>query len=198
MRLWTIQHPEVYTILQQRGVYYADGRRVTRWFRPAYRWMVEQMKSRLPDYSGRYPIWAWHTPKPDMRMSSYRDPVGEPCVRLALKIPDEEASRRVLLSGFDHWGWHALNNWYLWLSDEEYEWWGNLAGEHRHEAKVPQHLQEMIRRSWERIFDLEALDEAARLDPEVYAPLRVQATFEEIRLDEVVRVEHFRAIDIKA
>ena len=69
----------------------------------------------------------------------------------------------------------------------------------QHTDKMPSHLQEMIYRSWERVFDLEALDRAAWLeDPEVYTPLRVQATFEEIRLDDVVKVEHFRAIDLKA
>ena len=197
MRLWTIQHPKVYDALRERGVYRADGRRAMQWYRPAYRWMMEQMKSRLPGYSGHYPVWAWHTPKPDMRMSSYRAPAHEPVVRLTLEIPDEEASRRVLLSGFDAWGWHALNNWYLWLSDEEYEWWTGAAGEHRFEEELPPRLQEVVHRSWERMFDLDALDEAARQDPEVYSPLRVQAAFGEIRLDDVAKVEHFRAMDLR-
>lgn len=198
MRLWTIQDPRVWEVLRETGHFRADGRRVYKWFRPAYRWMVGQMERRLPGYhKGRYPVWAWHTPKPDMRMSGYRLAPGEEGVRLTLEIPDGEAADRVLLSGFDAWGWHALNNWYLWLSDEEYEWWTDLAGEHRHETQVPGHLQEMIHRSWERVFDLKALDEAARMDPEVYATPRVQATFGEIRLDDVVRVERLRTVDLK-
>ncbi len=183
--------------MRKTGHFRADGRRAYHYFRPAYRWMVRQMERRLPGYhKGRYPVWAWHTPKPDMRISSYRLPPGEEAVRLTLEIPDEEAAGRVLLSGFEDW--HSpLNNWYLWLSDEEYEWWKKLAGEHRHQTEVPGHLQEMIHRSWERVFDLEALDRAARTDPEVYEPPRVQATFAEIRLKEVVKVERFRGLDLK-
>ncbi len=162
------------------------------WFRPAYRWLMGQMRERLPDCSGRrYPIWAWHTPKPDMREVGYYSP-GEMCVRLTLDIADEEASRRVLLSGFDAWGWHVLNNWYLDVSDEEYEWWDKLAPR-RFDEELSPCLQEIVHRSWERIFDLELLDRAAREDWETYSPLRVQATFEEIRIEEVVKVEHFRA-----
>lgn len=114
MRLWTIQDPRVWEVLRETGHFRADGRRVYKWFRPAYRWMVGQMERRLPGYhKGRYPVWAWHTPKPDMRMSSYRLPPGEEGVRLTLEIPDEEAAVRVLRSGFEDW--HSpLNNRYLW------------------------------------------------------------------------------------
>lgn len=119
-------------------------------------------------------------------------PPGELCVRLTLEIPDEEAADRVLLSDFDGWGWHALNNWYFALSDEEYQWWDRLAPR-RFEEELPEHLQEMIHRSWERIFDFAALEEAERFQGDPSTPRRVQATFEEIHLGEVVKAERFRA-----
>jgi hypothetical protein len=192
LRLWTIQHPAVWEVLRERGVYRVDGRRVWKEFRPAYRWLIVQMKERLPGYSGRYPIWAWHTPKPDMREVGHYPP-GKPCARLTLEIPDEEAPSRVLLSGFDAWGWHVLNNWYLYLSDEEYEWWDRLAPERFREGLSP-HLQEMVHRSWERIFDLELLDRAAREDEEACSPLHVQATF----LSNLHHVTHTKRLSIRA
>ena len=56
---------------------------------------------------------------------------------------------------------------------------------------MPSHLQEMVHRSLDRVFDLEALDQATRMYPEVYELPRVQATFEEIRLEDVLKVEYF-------
>lgn len=199
MRLWTIQNPVVWDLLRERGVYRSDGRRVAGWRRPGYRWMISQMERRLPGYpSGRYPVWAWHAPKPDMRRFSFRRRLDGECVRLTLEISDEEAAGRVLLSDLDAWGWHVLYNCYLWLSDEEYEWWMEFAGEYRFETEMPERLQEMVYQSWERIFDLEALDLVARADPEVYKPARVQATLGEIRLGDVVTAERFGAKSPKA
>ena len=66
-----------------------------------------------------------------MRMSACRLHADDEGVCLTPEIPDEEAAGRVLLSGFNAWGWHVLNNWYLDLSDEEYEWRAGLASEGR-------------------------------------------------------------------
>ena len=127
MRLWTMQHPAVWDLLRERGEFRADGRRAYGWFRPAYRWMIGQMGRRLPGYpAGRYPVWAWRAPKPDMRMIAYRPQPGEELVRLTLEIPDAEAAGRVLLSGFESWAVFSLNNHYLCVDDEEFEWWWGL------------------------------------------------------------------------
>jgi hypothetical protein len=63
----------------------------------------------------------------------------------------------------------------------------------RFEADPPRRLQEMVYRSWERIFDLDALNKAARADSAPYTPQRAQLTFEEIRIEDAVKAEHFCA-----
>lgn len=193
LHLWTIQHPAVWDLVRERGVYRADGRRTFRWFRPAYRWMIGQMGRRLTAYpTGRYPVWAWHAPKPDMRMCAYRPQPGEEVVRLTLEIPDADAAVRVLLSGFEAWGVHALNNSYLWVSDEELEWWTGLDGARPLGRRLPPRLQGAVHRSWERIFDLGLMEQVERESEAPYLPLRVQATLGEIRPGDVVAVERFR------
>ena len=192
--MWTVQHPAAWEALRERGAYRADGRRVFWWFRPAYRWMIGEMERRLPGYpKGRYPVWAWHTPKPDMRMSAYRPQPGEEAVRLTLEIPNGEAAERVLLSGFEAWGVYALNNSYLCVDDEESEWWWGLEDKRRYGSPLPTWLQVDIHRSWERIFDLGLMEKlerehGANVDSQ---PLRVQATLGNIWLGDVVEVERF-------
>jgi hypothetical protein len=63
----------------------------------------------------------------------------------------------------------------------------------RFEEDPPRRLQEMVYRSSERIFDLDALNKAARADSAPYTPQRAQLTFEEIRIKDVVKAEHFCA-----
>lgn len=192
MRLWTLQHPAG-DLLRERGEFRADGRRVFRWFRPAYRWMVGQMGRRLPGYpSGRYPVWAWHSPKPDMRMDAYSPRPGEELVRLSLEIPDGEAAGRVLLSGFESWGVFVLNNHYLCVDEEESEWWWGLEERRPLGRPLPPRLREEVHRSWERIFDLGLMERAERESGAPYLPPRVQATLGEVQLADVMAVERFR------
>ena len=63
---------------------------------------MQQMKQRLPNYRGEYPVWIW-IKKPDMRHSGHFEG-GTKCVRLTLEIDP----KNVLGSDFDDW--HCVLN----------------------------------------------------------------------------------------
>ena len=66
IRLWTIQTPLAWSLLQQHNSLSGDGRRADPFFRPAYRWLMEQMSLRTKGYTGRFPIW-FRAEKPDFQ-----------------------------------------------------------------------------------------------------------------------------------
>ena len=88
MRLWTIQSPEVYQLIEETGVYRCDpyqsgmltpideskaGLELEKQFADSYDWLVRQMEKRIgPRPEGVvYPVWAWYQygfkRKPDLR-----------------------------------------------------------------------------------------------------------------------------------
>ncbi len=189
VRLWTIQPWEVWEEFQSKGILRGDGRRVDPEFRFAYKWMMGQMKKRLPDYTGRYPIWVWCYPKPDLRRNGYL-PAKRSGVRIECLIPQA----RVLLSDFDTW--HCvLNPDYIGLSQGEEEVWQErlLQMEWRNcferYQKLPPNLKEWMEESWERIFGLEELNASKWTGPIRY----IQGVLEEIYIGEVARIKIFTA-----
>ena len=177
LRLWTIQTALAWSLLQEKKVLSGDGRRVDRFFKPAYRWLKEQMAVHITEYGGRYPIWFW-THKPDFRQYRYWNysKPGIPIVLLECLVPEE----RVLLSDYE--SWHIpLNNGYLALDEAEWDAWyarcdaGHITSEQAEQEK---------RESWQRVFDFELLKE----NPDWNGPPGdVQATVEVLRLEEVVK-----------
>jgi len=186
--LWTIQSPECWEKLQRQGFLQADGRRVWREFRPPYLWMMEQMRRRLPGYSKKYPLWAWYYPKPDLR-DAHQAPRGVQGVRIEFSIP----ANRILLS--DCFAWNVvLDRRHLPLSDEEEtDWISRLPAKWTsypdldYEELDPD-LQRHVATSWERIFDFELLYSSSNWGDGAYS---IQAVFEEIQLDDVIRVTPF-------
>lgn len=220
VRLWHIVREDVWEQHQRAGVIRADGRRAGRFFqgaRPAYRWMMGQMRRRLAGYGGRYPVWAWAAPKPDLRSTFYLS-AGTRGVRLECLVP----AAAVLLSDFRAWC-GVLSQDYIELTEEEFDdrerrehealdaavrelpedqqaaarfRWAGSGGF----AKLPPDLQREARTSWERVFDLEAIYASdnwygGKWTGGRYAgtrgPQMVQAVLEEIRLDQVVAVTPF-------
>lgn len=59
---WTDQHPAVRNLLQSAGCYHADGRRVPKSLRPAFRWLRNEMRSRVPGATGRPLVWLTAVP----------------------------------------------------------------------------------------------------------------------------------------
>lgn len=168
MKLWTIQRLPAWQQLQQTGRLQGDLNRICDPdFLPAYLWMMEQMKLRLPSYQGGCPIWAWSQPKPDLRQSGHF-PRGTAGVRLELRIEPE----RVLLSDIGTWN-HVLNHSPVTFFESE-----------------PWDLPESeLQESWNRIFDLTS----ARDENWAGKPDYIQAVFEELLISDVVRETHFIA-----
>jgi hypothetical protein len=184
----------------------------------AYDWMRQQMAKRIPDYQGNWPWWAWHTwytqndkpcHSPDLRRERFNYNLGEDWVRLHLEIPDE----KVLLSCFDGWR-SVLNHWFLCHTEEEddaleAEWNSIRHGNPKislvelramlkkgiepppltpeQQAKMDD-FDRRRKESWEKAFDLDWM----RSSPLWEGATAIQACFEELRLDQVKKVTHFK------
>ncbi len=196
MRLWMIVTEAALKALERDGEMVADGRRTLRDFRPAYRWMAEQMTARIgpPPRPGSLPLWAWkqwlgpHRLRPDLRCSGHQ-PRGTASVRLTLDVPDAD----VLLSDFDGWH-HVLNGWHLAVSEAEADAFeGDLAA-----AGVPpgwpypEPFRSRMVESWQRIFDIDrtGLDPFWHGDP---AQQSIQATLWRLAVGQVRSIERFMA-----
>lgn len=169
MRLWTIQDRPAHQRLLNRGVLYGDWRRVdAQCFKPAYKWLCDQMEKRGIRLRGRPPMWAWPH-KPDMRTSAHNYRGKNGVVLLELEVPDE----LVLLSHFN--AWHCvLNDHYLVTRDDE------LEGMFDH----PRHAVEA---SWQLVFDRGAMAAIPGYD-DLY-----QATFPTIKVEQIVSARQFAA-----
>jgi len=177
VRLWTIQSHDAWENFNKTGALRADGRRVQRHDLDSYRWMMEQMQRRLPVYRGRFPVWAWYKPKPDLRGTGFLPP-GVKGFRIEFVVP----AARVLLSDFNSWH-HVLNGWYLPLTRDEAEEWFRLDNTSFNQAVTRKRLLD----SWERIFDLTLLHRS-----ELTAPVtNVQGVLEEVYLREVEHADIF-------
>lgn len=176
IRLWTIQTPLAWSILKQQNSLSGDGRRADPFFKPAYRWLKEQMSLRTKGYTGRFPVWFW-TEKPDFRKYRFRNysTPGQPIVFLECLIPIE----RVLLSDYESWH-SALNNWHLSLTEEESDDFDNRV--ETGQITREQATQEK-RISWERVFDFDLL----RSHPDWHGEPTLQATVETLYRKEVVK-----------
>lgn len=166
LQAWTIQTLECWRAFQKKGILRADGRRVWPGHRHAYHWIRAQMAKRIASYRGGFPVWFWHSPKPDLRAGAHL-PRGTRGVRLELRIAQE----RALLLDFETW--HCvLNGWALpltWKVDRE------LGSSHE------------IQKTWERVFDLPALRRSRLWG----GALRIQGVVEFLLLDEVIGVDRF-------
>jgi hypothetical protein len=196
--LWSIQSAEAWKVLQSSGMLHGDAWYAFEGFTLAYAWMAERMDKRLPARRPTHdvlPLWAWYQydgsrkRKPDLRCAGHL-PRGEQGVRIEFEIDDG----LVLLSDFELWH-YVLNYWYLPASmgrGEDFE--ARLAkqGLSFHIAKpLPDPvLDEEIRVSWERIFDLEWAEK------DIAAPRAqksIQATFWELPLSSVRQADEFVA-----
>lgn len=187
MILWTSQEEAVYNELLKTGVYRCDlNLSSMKDCREKYDWLVRQMKQRIgpPPDKVTYPVWAWYQQqgkhrKPDLRRERWEVGCdGERFACLEIEIPD----RDVLLSDFD--AWCMLLSDFL-ISDTEEE---DRCLEAQYEALSPSEKRRMKDKNWERVFDLSPLNNGwARRGYEI------QATFWELRLEQVRDVRFFRA-----
>lgn len=187
MILWTSQEEAVYNELLKTGVYRCDlNLSPMKDCRKQYDWLVRQMKQRIgpPPEQVTYPVWALYQQdgkhrKPDLRRERWAVGCnGERFACLEIEIPD----RDVLLSDFD--AWCMLLSDFL-ISDTEQE---GCCLEAQYEALSPSEKRRMKEKNRERVFDLSPLNNGwARRGYEI------QATFWELRLEQVRDVRFFRA-----
>ena len=187
MILWTSQEEAVYNELLKTGVYRCDFNLSSmRDCRKQYDWLVRQMKQRIgpPPEQVTYPVWAWYQQqgkhrKPDLRRERWEFGCdGERFACIEIEIPDRE----VLLSDFD--AWCMILSDFL-ISDTEEE---ARRPEAQYEALSPSEKRRMKDKNRERVFDLSPLNNGwARRGYEI------QATFWELRLEQVRDVRFFRA-----
>lgn len=187
MILWTCQEEAVYNALLKTGVYRCDlNLSSMKDCREKYDWLVRQMKQRIgpPPEQVTYPVWAWYQQqgkhrKPDLRRERWAVGCnGERFACLEIEIPDRE----VLLSDFD--AWCIILSDFL-ISDTEQE---DRCLEAQYEALSPSEKRRMKEKNWERVFNLSPLNNGwARRGYEI------QATFWELRLEQVRDVRFFRA-----
>ena len=187
MILWTIQPPEIYDIIKETGVFHCDPALISMpEFAGAYDWLATEMIKRVgpPPEGVTYPVWAWHTwygkrEKPDLRRMRWETgDAGEKQVCLEIDIPDD----KVLLSDYD--AWHAvLNDWLLSDSEEESD-----QLEAYLETLSTEEKAAFKHKNWKRVFDVSPFknDWTSRGD-------FVQATFWELRKDQIRGVRHFTA-----
>lgn len=200
MILWSIQHYPAYECLQETGVLRANESHLfcEDDFRYAYDWMSEKMLNTglVPPHGVRYPVWAWYQwegkrKRRDMREGGHAKR-GEKIVQLTIDIDDAD----VLLSDFDLFH-YPLNGWYLPTNESD-----DLAFENHYKSLGYSHqdmsnpkvqtndmkkLRAAIVLSWDRIFQLEKED-----DGWLYGKNEgksIQATFWELRLEQVVKAE---------
>jgi hypothetical protein len=146
--------------------------------------MASQMSQRLAAYGGGFPVWFWHSPKPDLRRGSHL-PRGEHGVRIELELPRD----RTLLLDFETW--HCvLNHWHLSKSsEEEAEWDRKTNGFAPFGAVLPPHLEAELQSTWDRVFDFELLRSAG-----MWGPIdRIQGVTEYVLLSEVRSAKSFVA-----
>ena len=144
------------------------------------------MKQRIgpPPEQVTYPVWALYQQdgkhrKPDLRRERWAVGCnGERFACLEIEIPDRE----VLLSDLDVWC-IILNDGLL--SDTEQE---DRFLEAQYEALSPSEKRRMKEKNWERVFDLSPLN-----NDWMRRGYDIQATFWELRLEQVRDVRFFRA-----
>lgn len=182
--LWTIQDEAAFEVFEKTGVLRADPNHLLfdGDFQDAYQWMADQMRHRIgasPE-GVQYPVWAWYQwegqrKRMDLRRSGYAKR-GTPLVQIIFEADPQE----FLLSDFD--AWHFVQNEHY-LADSESKWDDFYAND------GDQRKEEIIA-SWDKIFDMD--HDVLNWDSKpTYRS--IQATLWEIRMSQVIKVEHFLA-----
>ena len=191
MRIWTIQPLEVLDIINETGRFICDKSKSTygddEQFQKAYKWMIGTMihdrNITKPD-DVELPIWGWYVwnwkhKKPDFRMIGLGRPgIKYVCIELEL---DED---KVLLSDFDAWH-NVLNDRFNnpATTEKDYE-----RREKRFDNLRPnlQYLTKIM--SWDNIFNILPFKNNFCSNGQY-----VQATFWEIRKENIISVKEFIA-----
>lgn len=196
LTLWTIQEEKSFEVLKTQGELRGQASFVPPYSRQGYDWMKNQMIKRIgsPKDLNQYPVWAWYQAnslskrRPDLRESGHL-PAGTVGYRLEFKKEMHE----VLLSDFDLWHIPLAHPHYIADSEQE-----SLTFESRLTkgygtnafSKLPQHIRDKIEKSWEKVFDMQF---AVAYYAQPFKSKCIQATFWELRLEDVIKADRFIA-----
>lgn len=203
MRLWTIKDINGYNELKETKILRGKTEYVDDEFRMAYNWMMEQMKNKLKfslTNSSTYPVWAWYQwggankKKPDLRCSGY-EKKGKKLFRIETEIEKD----KVLLSDFDLFH-YVLNYWYLPKDEEDQNIFDKEMKKNNitlfdlqnfnENSKLLDELRFKVEKSWNQIFDLDIYNEYVNTTEREKS---IQATFLELRWEQVINVKEFIA-----
>lgn len=151
VRVWTYQGDDAWNIAQARGYFSGSSHHIENedHFAPApYAWMREQMKKRLPDYSGDYPVWAWMK-----RLSAKKWPQKYMGTQERHRITALIPRKRILISNYETWH-SVLNNGLLCDTEAEYDAFEAEWGFHpsTQSAEYSRAYAAAVEPSWEKIF----------------------------------------------
>ena len=188
MILWTIQSYDVLQQLTQDGVYHCDPSKISMpEYTDQYDWLAKRMREKIgpPPEGIVYPVWAWYLwegkhRKPDLRYLRWNWGSGdEQFVCMEIEIPDDQ----IVLSDEELWH-HVLGDWLISDSEAEFD-----ELEAKYNAQPPEEQREFLRRNHERIFDVSPMDNGWTRHGKW-----VQATFWELRLEQVRKVQKFESV----
>lgn len=193
IRLWTIKPLSIYEALLENGevaVFESEFANSDPKFLYGYEWLIDQMKRRIGEspHPNQYPMWAWfqwmnyNQNKPDMR--KYWLEKGEKNVRLTIEMDRKD----VLLSDFELWHnvfCHQIPviadpNFLKTIPEDDLPYLGYS------ETSFPdlsEKHQNLIKSTWDNIFNLNI--------SESWHSKSIQATFWNLRLEDVKKVELF-------
>jgi len=195
--LWTIQTIDAWNELQNNGFLTGKEQFIDPYFKRGYDWMKDQMKSRIekPKTENIYPIWAWYQyqnsnkRKPDLRGTGFTKKGQE-----AVRIEFVKKRKSILLSDFGLWHYPLNYMTYIGSNKSDALKFKKKLQNHNLENsqfdQLPITFQNEIKTSWNKIFDMNFQD------PYYTTPFdqkQIQATFWELRIDKVVKVDRFRA-----
>lgn len=195
--LWTIQDINGWNELNDNEILCANEDFINPEWKSGYDWMKKQMEKRigLPKNKNQYPIWAWYQyfdskkMKPDLRHSSHL-PTGTEGVRIEFTKDESE----ILLSDFNLWhNPHSYKDFIGNNEDEALIFERNLIDlglENERFDTYPISIKNKIIKSWDKIFNMEFEDEYYT---HPFSDKMIQATFWDLRLDEIVKVKKFIA-----
>ena len=181
--LWSIQAEEVWHQAIKSGVFLADPNYIDSFFLQPYSWIEKEMSKRIgpPGEGIIHPVWAWYNAggylkKPDLRKKGYLQ-AGKKGVRLTIEIDSEQ----VLLTDFENW--HIILNT---GDDESIEKESTILENDFipiEEVESPWEVQgNNVVMQWEKIIQ----------KPESKLPY-IQATMWQVNLDQIKKVEYFKA-----
>ena len=186
MRLWSIQLKNAYRVLCEQGVLRTNEQYLFPQgefpLTHAYSWMIEEMKQRIgpPPHGVKFPIWAWvqwegKRKARSIRQQGHASP-GTPMVQLTIDLPDDQ----VVLSDFDLFQ-DACSRAGVRESDLQLD---DL------QSPALNRLRQQAEQSWQKIFNLSFWNASLYGDPRRRT---IQATFWELRVEQVRKVQKFIA-----